>query len=157
MRNFQRRPLCVGSMECRAHLSTAAEMLSKIRTAQEEMGEEFLFEDQVRFLLIGHRLNVLLKIAAPSSKTGPPKGSFIGLCLNSLALSARWNWFKSSWKRWPSWKARVSWGVASPMRQKLRTRKRWTVHDKRGVFLILRAASLLYSEPELKLFVSICA
>ena len=33
--------------EYRAHLTTAAEMLSKIRTVQEEMGEEFVFEDQV--------------------------------------------------------------------------------------------------------------
>lgn len=31
----------------RAHLNTAGEMLSKIRTAQEEIGEEFAFEDQV--------------------------------------------------------------------------------------------------------------
>ncbi|CAM9389606.1 unnamed protein product [Ectocarpus sp. 12 AP-2014] len=34
----------------RAHLNTAAEMLSKIRTAQEDMGEEFAFEDQVQLV-----------------------------------------------------------------------------------------------------------
>lgn len=31
----------------RAHLETAAEMLSKVRTVQQEAGEEFAFEDQV--------------------------------------------------------------------------------------------------------------
>eukprot|EP00903_Cladosiphon_okamuranus_P020008 g18379.t1 len=34
----------------RAHLNTAAEMLSKIRTAQEDIGEEFSFSDQVQLV-----------------------------------------------------------------------------------------------------------
>ncbi|CAM9978209.1 unnamed protein product [Laminaria digitata] len=48
----------------RAHLDTAAEMLSKIRIAQEQMGEEFAFEDQVQ--LVEEQLEVISRATAES-------------------------------------------------------------------------------------------
>lgn len=66
---------------------------------------------------------------APSSKTDLQKRYFACLPLTSLVVFARWNWFKSSWKRQPFWKARIWEKAASPIRRMLRTCKRWTAHD----------------------------
>ncbi|CAM9905613.1 unnamed protein product [Pylaiella littoralis] len=61
----------------RAHLNTAAEMLSKIRTAQEEMGEKFLFQDQVE--LVEEQLTATALLGGEDmgegSKSKPPNAS----------------------------------------------------------------------------------
>lgn len=139
-------------------------MLSKIRTAQEDMGEEFAFEDQVRIF----RCNVssICSCCHPlkdeacltsdhSCHTAPPDSACLAFG------STRCNWFKSSWKRRLSWKAKMTvkrtkiqiWErTASPIRPRLPTlckkdQRRWTAHDHVGhMYCINQTAALAASK-----------
>eukprot|EP00752_Nemacystus_decipiens_P004915 g4474.t1 len=63
------------SESARAHLNTAAEMLSKIRAAQEEMGEEFAFADQVQLVQEQLEVTALLEDEEGEGGDSKPKTS----------------------------------------------------------------------------------
>lgn len=85
----------------RVHLDTAADMLSKIRIAQEQMGEEFAFEDQVRQGLRSASAYVhnIFCLRSNVWLSNTVLGAlFCPQCLTRGDTCVRCNWSRSSWK-----------------------------------------------------------